>query len=60
MVIDKLFTPEEVAEVLKLSVITVKKWLRSGKLKGVKIGSRGDWRVKEIDLEKFIQDQNGK
>ena len=59
MVVDKLLTPEQVAEILNMSVITVKKWLRAGKLKGVKIGSRGDWRIKENDLEKFIQ-QNGK
>lgn len=55
MVVEKLMTPEEAAKALSMSVLTVKKWLRSGKLKGVKIGSRGDWRVKETDLEEFIK-----
>lgn len=57
MVLDKLLTPEEVANTLNMSVLTVKKWLRAGKLKGVKIGTRGDWRVKETDLEKYIESQ---
>jgi excisionase family DNA binding protein len=60
LVVDKLLTPEQVAAVLNLSVRTVKGWLREGKLKGVKIGTRGDWRVKESDLEKYISKQNGK
>ncbi len=56
MVTEKLLTPAQVAEALNLSVRTIKGWLRDGKLKGVKIGTRGDWRVKESDLEKFIKE----
>ncbi len=50
---ERLLTPEEVAERLRLSVITVKKWLREGKLKGVKVGKL--WRVPEEEVEKVIQ-----
>ncbi|MEM4625767.1 MAG: helix-turn-helix domain-containing protein [Candidatus Pacearchaeota archaeon] len=50
---DKLYTPEEVAEILKVSVITVKKWLRSGELKGIKVGKF--WRIREEDLEEFLR-----
>ncbi|MEM5816034.1 MAG: helix-turn-helix domain-containing protein [Candidatus Aenigmatarchaeota archaeon] len=49
---DKLYTPEEVAEILKVSVITVKKWLRSGELKGIKVGKL--WRIREEDLQEFL------
>lgn len=49
----KLLTPEEVAKRLAVSPETVKKWLRMGKLNGVKVSVL--WRVREEDLEDFIQ-----
>ena len=50
--IDKLYTPEEVAEVLRVKTRTVMEWLRQGKLKGVKLGKL--WRIKESELSAFI------
>lgn len=44
------------ARVLGLSRRTVVAWLESGKLQGIKIGNR--WRVKEEDLDKFIDEPN--
>lgn len=49
----KLLTPEEAAEQMKVSVSTVKRWLRNGELKGVKPGGRL-WRVEEEALQQFI------
>lgn len=49
---DNLLTPEEVAEKLKISVYTVKNYLRKGTIKGIKVGDL--WRVREEDLEEFI------
>lgn len=49
----KLLTPEEAAKRLAVSPETVKKWLRMGKLNGVKVSVL--WRVREEDLEEFIQ-----
>ncbi len=49
----KLLTPEEAAKRLAVSPETVKKWLRMGKLNGVKVSV--PWRVREEDLEDFIQ-----
>lgn len=46
---EKLFTPEEVADRLHLCVETVRRWLRSGKLKGTKWGPK-TWRIAESDL----------
>ncbi|MDZ4042536.1 MAG: helix-turn-helix domain-containing protein [Eubacteriales bacterium] len=54
---NELLTPEEVAERLKVKPRTVGEWLRSGMLTGVKIG--GIWRVKEEDLEAFIEERRG-
>lgn len=51
--VGKIFTPEEVALKLTVSPKTVKDWLRSGKLRGVKVGRL--WRVRESDLEIFLK-----
>lgn len=46
-------TPQEVSKVLSLNTLTVYKLLKTGKLKGSKILPKA-WRVRKIDLEKFI------
>lgn len=53
--LEKLYTPEEVAEYLALSPITIKAYLRTGKLEGLRVG--GHWRVKESALEAFVAAQ---
>ena len=54
----RLLTPEEAAERLKVSPETIKKWCREGKLRGVKVSVL--WRIRQEDLESFIQDQKRK
>jgi excisionase family DNA binding protein len=49
---ERLLTPEQTAERLQLSEITIVHWLRAKKLPGVKLGKL--WRVKESDLRQFI------
>ena len=49
----ELLTVEQAAATLQLSPKTLKGWLRAGKLTGCKIGRQ--WRVREVDLEAFIQ-----
>ncbi len=51
-----VLSPEQVAQVLGLSKRTVISWLQEGKLNGIKVGNR--WRVKEEDLDKFIDEPN--
>lgn len=51
---EKLLTPEEVAERLYISARTIGEWLRHGKIKGIKVGRL--WRIKECDLEHFVQE----
>ncbi len=46
-------TPKEVAEVLGLNVFTVYSLLKSGELKGVKLGRR-TWRIRKEDLDNYI------
>lgn len=54
---DQLLTPEEAAARLKISRLTFGDWLRSGKIKGVKVGRL--WRVRESELEAFLRGGEG-
>ena len=54
---ERFLTPEEVADMLRVSPRTVNRWLNQGKLPGVKIGSR--WRIEREDFERFIQESKG-
>lgn len=53
----RLYSPEEAAQELGVSMLTVRKWLRAGTLTGFKMGRL--WRVEEKDLEEFIKKQRG-
>jgi excisionase family DNA binding protein len=52
---DRMLTVPEVAERVRTTEDTVRRWLRAGKLKGRKLGGdRLGYRVKESDLRAFI------
>lgn len=46
---EKLYTPEEAAEILQVHPYTIRKWLRAGKIQGKKFGRV--WRIPESALE---------
>jgi excisionase family DNA binding protein len=50
---EQYLTSEQVAKKLQVHPFTVLKYLKSGKLKGVKIGRM--YRIKESDVEKFLE-----
>lgn len=50
----RFLTLTDVAEVLNVSLAQVKALVRSGDLRGVKIGGRGVWRVEDVELEAYI------
>lgn len=49
---EKLYTPEEVADMLRVTRRTVYEWIRSGQLKAVKVGRQ--WRITEDDISKMM------
>jgi excisionase family DNA binding protein len=52
---DRALTVPEVAERLQLGEWTIRDWLRTGKLRGYRLGGRrAGWRVDESDLRAFI------
>jgi len=48
----KLYTPEEAAQLLKVTRRSIYTYLKSGKLEAVKIGN--GWRISQEALEKFL------
>jgi excisionase family DNA binding protein len=55
MAAPRFLTLTDVAETLNVSLSQVKALVRSGDLKGVKLGGRGVWRVETTELEDYIQ-----
>lgn len=51
---DKYYTCEEVAEIYKVRVKTVYKWISDGKLHAIAIGR--SYRIRQRDLEAFEKD----
>ena len=53
----RLLTVAEVAERLRTHPETVRRWMREGKLRGVRLGGpKLGWRVAEAELERFLAD----
>lgn len=51
---DKMYTVQEVAQQLRVSERTVRKWVEDGDLPAFHIGKRG-YRIRESDLIAFIE-----
>ena len=54
----KFYTTEEVAEMLRLNVQTVRNLLLAKRIGGIKIGK--EWRISEEDLTEFIEKNRNK
>ncbi len=50
---DEFYTPQEVAKLLKISYMTVYRWIKSGKLPSYQVEKQ--FRVKNTDFNAFIE-----
>lgn len=63
---ERLWTVQEVADYLHVSIETVRRWLRDERagvterptLHGVQFSKRAGWRVRDHDLQTFIEQRN--
>lgn len=56
MPVEVRFLPlTDVAEILNVSSAQARALVRSGELRAIKVGGRGQWRVEKSELEKYIQ-----
>jgi excisionase family DNA binding protein len=51
---NEVLTSKEVAELLKVHLSSIRRWSRSGKLKGYRLGGYGDWRFLRKDVLAFL------
>ena len=52
---DQYLTPAEVAEELKVTDVTVRRWISTGELPASKAGPRR-WMIRRVDLDRFLSD----
>jgi excisionase family DNA binding protein len=55
-----LLTVATVAERLSVEAQTVRRWLRSGDLRGIALGGKSGWRITETDLAAFLESRRPK
>lgn len=55
---NEMLTPDEVAKIYRISVDSVTRLLRQGKIPGDKIG--GTWRVSRVKLRKHMDEQEAR
>ena len=55
---ESIMTSSEVAKFLKVHLGSVRRWTRSGELKGYRLGKRGDWRYLREDVIGFLHGHN--
>lgn len=54
---EKFYTTDEVASVCRVTVWTVREWIKDGKLKGLKRGR--SYLINENDLKAYLEEQHG-
>lgn len=56
---DRMLTVKEAAERIRVDPETVRRWLRSGKLHGVKISAtRGGYRIATSEVERLLRGES--
>ncbi len=56
---EEMLTANEVAKIMKVSIKTVRRWVQSGELATIPIGTR-EYRISRKDLDVFIEEQKKK
>jgi len=52
------YTVAEIGELLQVHEQSVRRWLRSGELKGTLLGRKGGYRVAGADLKSFMDERS--
>jgi excisionase family DNA binding protein len=52
---NRLYTVGELAEYFRVDPESIRRWLRDGRLIGINLGRRSGWRIRQADLEAFVE-----
>lgn len=55
---EELLTIVQIAEIMKLSKMTIYRYIKAGKLQAIKAGR--DYRIKKVDFDKFLEKSKNK
>jgi excisionase family DNA binding protein len=53
---EPFLTPQEVSDLLQVSVQTVRRWIKDEELPAYKVGPRM-WRIRKVDLDLWLEQQ---
>ena len=53
-----MLTASDVADFLNINISTVRRWTNKGILRGYRIGTRGDRRFQQEDIDSFLSEQS--
>lgn len=57
---EKLYNTRQAAEIFGVTIYTMREWLRTGVIKGIKIGeTKKHWRIPESELTKAAKEKFG-
>jgi excisionase family DNA binding protein len=60
MAVSRFLSVRQVAEQLDVTERTVHTWLRSGRLRGFRVGgTKAGWKIETEDFERFIEERKG-
>ena len=54
--IDRMLTATEVTRLMSVNQKTLKEWAKQGLLPSYRVNARGDFRFKEEDVKRFIEE----
>lgn len=55
---EQSLTPEEAAKILKVSPQTLRRWLRTGSIRGTKVGDGKLWRISQSTIDQYLESNN--
>ena len=55
---EEMETLSDIAEVLNISAAQAYALVRSGDLRAIKVGGRGQWRIEAAELEAYLREHN--
>jgi excisionase family DNA binding protein len=55
---EQWYTLKEIAEKFKVTVQTIRNWIRQGKIRAIKLG--GNWRISQSEVDNFTEESSKK
>ena len=56
---DKWLTVQQICGQLQVSDQTVRRWIKGGALPALNVGGKAGYRIREADLDEFLQERYG-